>query len=93
MDARGAGLAQRHGDLVRNAKMGWLCQRNIEQVRIMRGVEKRLGRGVGEMQDCIELAVERGRSGFGKNPRGEKAVDHDEVDLEIFGAQRAGEIA
>src|SRR5215472_16741126 len=88
-----AGLAQRCGDLVRDAKVNRLCQPKFEQARIACSIEERLGGGAGEVQDCIELAIEGSRGRIGENARFRKTIDHHQIDLEIFAAQRAGEIA
>src|SRR5262249_61751478 len=70
-----------------------LCQRRLEQVRIARRVEKTFGAGAGEMQDTIDFAGQRSGGRLGKTLRRQEAINHDQVDLEIFAAQRSGKIA
>src|SRR5215469_6851167 len=93
LNTRRAGLAQRRGDLLRQAKMPRLCQHCLEQVRPARRTEKIFGTRTGEMQDGIEFAGQRRGCRLGKTLRGQDAIDHDQIDFEIFTTQRSGKVA
>src|SRR5437763_653378 len=45
------------------------------------------------MQDPIDFTRQRLRGGLWEQLRREKAVNHDQIDLEVFCPQRSGEIA
>ena len=72
--------------------MDRLCQRRLEQVRTARRLEKILGTCAREMQDGIDFEGQRRSGRPGKKLRRQEALIHDQIDLEISGAQRSGKV-